>query len=93
VISNSWSSGFVAEIRIMNRGTTAINGWQVTWNYTDGSAVSNGWNSTITGVGPYTASNIDWNALIEPGDTVVFGFQGTHGGSTSSVEVTGAVCN
>ncbi len=93
VISNSWNSGFVAEIRIMNRGTAAINGWQVSWNYTDGSAVSNGWNSTITGVGPYTASNIDWNALIEPGDTVVFGFQGTHGGSTSSVEVTGAVCN
>ncbi|MBL4673193.1 MAG: cellulose binding domain-containing protein, partial [Arenicella sp.] len=93
VVSNSWNSGFVAEIRIMNRGVTAINGWQVSWNYTDGSAVTNGWNSTIAGVGPYSGSNLSWNALIEPGETVVFGFQGTHGGATSSVEVTGAVCN
>jgi PKD repeat protein len=93
VVSNSWNSGFVAEIRIMNRGATVTNGWQVSWSYADGSAVSNGWNSTIAGAGPYTASNLGWNGLIEPGKTVVFGFQGTHGGSTSSVDVTGAVCN
>ncbi len=93
VVSNSWNSGFVAEIRIMNRGSTVINGWQVEWNYTDGSAITNVWNSNLTGTGPYSATNLSWNAVIQPGETVTFGFQGTHPGATSSVLVNGDVCN
>ena len=93
VVSNQWNSGFVAEIRIMNRGTSVINGWDVNWSFTDGSAVTNLWNANLQGTGPYSASNLSWNAVIEPGDTVVFGFQGTHNGSVSSVDVTGSVCN
>lgn len=93
IVSNSWNSGFVAEIRIMNRGTTPINGWNVSWNYTDGSAVTNAWNTVLAGTGPYSASNLSWNAAIAPGETATFGFQGTHAGSTSSVAVTGDVCN
>jgi len=65
----------------------------VSWNYNDGSAVTNGWNATIVGSGPYTASNLDWNATINPGETAVIGFQGTHGGSTAPVSVSGDVCN
>ena len=95
VIQNEWNSGFVAEIRITNTGTTTISGWQVSWAYTDGSAISNGWNSNLTGSGsgPYTASNLSWNSQITPGQTVTFGFQGTHNGATSAVPVTGDVCN
>jgi len=93
IVSNSWNSGFVAEIRIMNRGTTPISGWNVSWDYTDGSAVTSAWNTTLTGTGPYSASNLGWNADIPAGETVTFGFQGTHGGSTASVAVTGDVCN
>ncbi len=93
IISNQWNSGFVAEIRIINRGTSPVSGWEVSWNYNDGSAVTNGWNSNLVGSGPYTASNLGWNATIDPGQTVAFGFQGTHGGSTTPVTVTGDVCD
>ena len=93
VVSNQWSNGFVAEIRIMNRGTSAINGWDVSWGYTDGSAISSAWNATLQGTGPYSASSLAWNAVIEPGESAVFGVQGTHNGIASSVDVTGDVCN
>ena len=95
IISNSWNSGFVAEIRIMNTGTSVIDGWEVNWSYTDGSAITNGWNSVLTGSGsgPYSATNLEWNRVIQPGETAVFGFQGSHGGNTAVVNVTGAVCN
>ncbi|RBP51137.1 lytic polysaccharide monooxygenase [Arenicella xantha] len=93
VISNQWNSGFVAEIRIINRGTTTVDGWNVSWNYNDGSAVTSAWNANLVGSGPYTASNIAWNGSVAPGETVAFGVQGTHGGSTAPVTVTGDVCN
>lgn len=95
VIANQWNSGFVGEISINNNGTSPINGWEVAWSYSDGSAVTSGWNSTLSGSGsgPYTASNLGWNGIIQPGESVSFGFQGTHSGSTSVVSVTGAVCN
>lgn len=93
VVQNEWSSGFVGEIRITNNGTAPISGWQVSWSYTDGSSISSAWNSNLSGSGPYTASNLSWNANIAPGQSVAFGFQGSHNGSTSAVSVSGSVCN
>ena len=94
-VTNSWNSGFVAEITIANNGTSAIDGWSVSWSYDDGSAMTNSWNAIVEGSdsSPYTASNISWNGLIQPGQSVVFGFQGSHNGATSPVSVTGDVCN
>ena len=92
-ISNSWNSGFVAEISITNNGASAINGWTVNWDYNDSSAVTNSWNAQVTGTGPYSASNVAWNSTIQPGQTVTFGFQGSHDGNTAPVTVTGSVCN
>lgn len=92
IISTEWSSGFVAEIRLTNRGSTPVDGWEVSFGYTDGTVVTNGWNSNLVGSGPYSASNLHWNARIEPGDTTTFGVQGTHAGSTEPVEVSGEIC-
>jgi cellulase/cellobiase CelA1 len=95
VITNQWNNGFTGAIRITNRGTTAINGWNVAWNYSDGSRVTSSWNANVTGSNPYTASNLGWNGSIQPGQTVEFGFQGTKGGSSNAPTptVTGSVCN
>ncbi len=95
VITNSWGSGFTAEVRIINTGTEVINGWDVAWSYTDGSEVTNLWNAAFSGSGsgPYSASNLSWNGTIQAGEQATFGFQGSSNGSTSSVAVTGAVCN
>lgn len=91
VINSQWGSGFVANIVITNNGTEAINGWEVSWDYSGNAQVTNGWSAEISGSGPYTASNMGWNGSIAPGSSVEFGFQGT--GSAETPEVTGELCD
>lgn len=94
VISSQWKGGFNGAIRITNNKTTAITGWSVSWNYTDGSRVNGYWDAAVTGTNPYTATNLSYNATIQPGQTVEFGFGGTNGANRASTPaVTGAVCN
>lgn len=94
VISSQWSGGFNGAIRITNNKTTAINGWTVSWAYTDGSKVTGSWGATVTGTNPYTATNLSYNGTIQPGQTVEIGFGGTSGGATAAIPaVTGTVCN
>ncbi len=95
VVSNQWGTGFTAAIRIKNNRTTAINGWNISWGYSDGSTVTGGWNATITGSNPYSAVNVGYNGTIQPGQTVEFGFQGTKPSNlnASTPVVSGAACN
>ncbi|RYY01718.1 MAG: cellulose-binding protein [Gammaproteobacteria bacterium] len=95
IISNEWNTGFTAAIRITNSGTTVINGWNVSWTYTDGSTVTSSWGGTVTGANPYSAVGLDWNKTIQPGQTVEVGVQGTKGSSITAQApaVTGAACN
>ena len=96
IIQSEWGNGFVAAVRITNDTSTAINGWSVTWNYTDGSRRTGSWNANISGNNPYTATGMGWNDRINPGQTVEFGVQGSKGVANSPAQrppVTGAVCN
>jgi len=97
VVQNEWNNGFVGEIRITNNGASAISGWQVSWSYSDGTTLSSTWNSSLSGSGtsgaPYTANNLSYNSNIASGQSVSFGFQGSHNGSTSVPVVNGSVCN
>lgn len=95
VVSNEWNTGFSAAVRITNNGTSAINGWTVNWSYSDGSKLTNSWNATVTGANPYSATNLSWNNIIQPGQSVEVGIQGNKGTSaTAQVPViTGSVCN
>ncbi len=92
-VINDWGSGFQAEIRIVNNDTTPINGWAVEWLYGDGSEISGQWNATFSGENPYSATALSWNAVVEPGEFVAFGFTGVNGSDTASIPtVTGEVC-
>lgn len=93
VISNNWGSGFTGAIRVTNKGTSAINGWNVNWRYTGNTRVTSTWNATVTGSNPYSATNVGWNGSIQPGQSVEFGFQGTHSGTAEIPAVTGTACN
>ncbi len=92
VITNNWGAGFTGAIRITNKGTGNINGWNVSWKYTNGTTLTGTWNATVTGSNPYSATNLSWNGSIPPGQTVEFGFQGNHTTAETPV-VTGSVCN
>ena len=93
VINSQWNSGFTAAIRIKNTGSQPINGWNVNWQYSDGSKITNHWSASLSGSNPYTAKNMSWNSIIQPGQTVEFGFQGSKGSGVAPVPaVSGNVC-
>lgn len=93
VVTNNWGAGFTGAIRITNTGNTAINGWSVSWAYSGSTRLSSAWNSTLSGSNPYSATALSWNAIIQPGQAVEFGIQGTHSGTAELPTVTGSVCN
>jgi cellulase/cellobiase CelA1 len=96
VIQNEWGSGFVANIRITNDTSTAINGWSVKWNYTDGTTRTGGWSAIFSGSGPYTATGSGWNSRIDPGQTIEIGVQGNKGIADIPAQrptVTGEICS
>lgn len=92
-VANEWNSGFQGSITITNDSTTAINGWTVGWQYTN-NKITSSWNATLSGSNPYSATALDWNKNIQPGQSVSFGVQGDKN-STAAAEkptVTGTVC-
>ena len=93
VINSQWNNGFTAAVRIKNMGSQPINGWNVNWQYSDGSKITNHWSASLSGSNPYTAKNMSWNSTIQPGQTVEFGFQGSKGAGAASIPaITGSVC-
>ncbi len=93
VIQSQWNNGFTAVIRIKNNRAQPISGWNVNWQYGDGSKITNLWNASLTGSNPYSAKNLGWNSTIPPGQTVEFGFQGSKPAGAASVPViTGNSC-
>lgn len=91
VVNNSWGSGATASVEITNARSTPIEGWSVTLNY-GLSRISSSWNATVSGSNPYTASNLSWNAVIQPGQTVSFGVQVNNNGQVEIPQLTGATC-
>jgi len=90
VVQNDWGSGAVTAIRITNTGSSAIEGWNVSWGY-DNNSISNLWNANLSGSNPYSATDMGWNGTIQPGQTIEFGMQLANGDVTPP-EVTGDVC-
>ncbi|MEP1870198.1 MAG: lytic polysaccharide monooxygenase [Paraglaciecola sp.] len=95
IIDNEWNNGYVANIRITNNGNTVIEGWEVNWTMID-STIDNIWNANLTADTPSTASNLEWNSTIQPGQFIEFGF----GASKNVVDnaaavpvISGNVCN
>ena len=92
-IQSQWSNGFTAAIRVKNVSTQPISGWGVNWKYSDSSKVTNTWNANLSGGNPYTATNLNWNSTIQPGQTIEFGFQGSKpAGTAIAPAVTGSIC-
>ncbi len=77
-MKNEWQGGLTANLTVTNTGTTAVNGWTVTFSFPGDTKVTSAWNATVTQSGAaVTAKNMSYNASIAPGGNVSFGFQGT----------------
>ena len=91
-IDNEWNTGFVASITVKNDTGSAVNGWNVNWQYAT-NRITGSWSANLSGSNPYTASNMSWNGSLAAGQSVTFGFQGNkNGASAERPAVNGALC-
>lgn len=75
-ITNSWGSGFTAEVTLTNSGSSTANNWRSTWTAPPGVSVTNGWNATVTQSGStVTATAPGWSPDLAPGQSVTVGYQ------------------
>ncbi|WP_433316384.1 GH12 family glycosyl hydrolase domain-containing protein [Micromonospora sp. CA-269861] len=95
--ANSWNNGFTADVQITNTGSSAINGWTLTYSLPSGQQVTSAWNATVSQSGStVTARNVGHNGSVAPGGTASFGYQGSLSGSyssPSSFSLNGATCS
>ncbi|MEU0228913.1 cellulose binding domain-containing protein [Streptomyces sp. NPDC006284] len=96
-ITNQWSGGFQADVRLTNTGTGPWNGWSLKWPFANGQQVTQMWNAEHTRSGTtVTARNVDWNRNVAPGASVSFGFTGSWSGTNavpSVFETAGGTCS
>ena len=83
-VTSSWTGGFQGEVTV-TAGSAAIGGWSVNWSWSNGQAISQAWNATLTTSG--TAVNAvpaSWNRAIPAGGSTTFGFLASWTGSNTA---------
>ena len=93
-INNDWGSGFTGSITVTNTGNSAMSSWDISWEYSGATRISNAWNANVSGSNPYSASDMGWNGALQPGQSASFGFQGTQPDGAAEIPViSGSICN
>jgi hypothetical protein len=94
--TNDWGSGFTAELTLTNRGTEALDGWKLTYDYAGNQKLSNGWNGVWSQSGKtVTVTNTSWNKTLAAGAATSAGAQFTYSGTNAaptSFAVNGTTC-
>ncbi|GGR75201.1 MULTISPECIES: cellulose binding domain-containing protein [Streptomyces] len=84
-ITNQWADGFQADVTLANTGSSAWNGWSLTWSFADGQKITQMWNAGYTQSGAtVTARNVSWNGTVGAGSSVAFGLTGSRSGTANS---------
>ncbi|HCS63557.1 MAG TPA: hypothetical protein DIW64_05390 [Cellvibrio sp.] len=92
-ISNEWNTGITGEIIVTNSSTSTINGWTIGWQFNNNRLTSY-WNANVSGINPYSASNIGWNGTLQPGQSASFGVQvDKRGGAAEMPVFSGSICS
>ncbi|NLT53355.1 MAG: beta-mannosidase, partial [Actinomycetales bacterium] len=87
-VVGQWPGGFQGEVRV-TAGSSAVNGWTVTWTFANGQTVSQAWGAAVTTSGSaVTATNVAYNGALAAGAAISFGFIGTWNGTNAVPTVT-----
>lgn len=82
---SAWNTGLTDNVTVTNTGSSAINGWKLSFTLAGGQTVTNAWNATISpSSGTVSATNLSYNAVIPPGGSTSFGYQANHTGNTAA---------
>ncbi|WP_460848164.1 cellulose-binding domain-containing protein, partial [Phytohabitans suffuscus] len=96
-VGSQWPGGFSGSVDLSNLGDP-LNGWTLTWSFTAGQQVTQGWSAVFSQSGAQvTARNQTWNASLGTGATVNLGFNGSWNNSTNPAPtgfaLNGVACN
>ncbi|MFE9102089.1 glycoside hydrolase family 44 protein [Actinomadura geliboluensis] len=95
-VLGQWGSGFTAEVTVANTGTSPVSGWTLGFAFAAGQRVTQGWSAAWAQDGAdVTARNLSWNGTVQPGRSVVIGFNGSSGGTNpppASFTLNGTPC-
>src|SRR5579862_7658763 len=76
-VPSQWPSGFTAGLVITNLGSP-LSSWTLTWNFTAGQQVTDGWDATFTQSGTQvTAASESYNGTLAAGGSTTIGFNGS----------------
>ncbi|MFC5765742.1 glycoside hydrolase family 9 protein, partial [Actinacidiphila bryophytorum] len=91
-VTNSWSGGFQADVLVTNTGSTALNGWTLTFTFGGDQKIGNGWNGTFAQSGQkVTVTNPSYSPSLPPSGTIDPAFTATY--SASNAAPTGFALN
>jgi endo-1,4-beta-xylanase len=95
--NSEWPGNFTAQVVIQNTGTSAINGWSLTFTFPGDQKVTANFNGGFSMSGENaTLTNASYNGTIAPGSSITDGFQGTfssNDASPTSFAVNGTACS
>lgn len=86
-VSNDWGSGFTTDVTVTNNGSSAIQGYTLSWGFAGNQSVTSGWNADFSQTGSTVAASntaSHWNGTIQSNGSVSFGFQATYSGSNAA---------
>ena len=85
-VTNQWNVGFGTAVTIENTGTTAVNGWNLTWTWAGNQEITQSWNATYSQTGANAKlTNESYNAAIASGSTITgIGFNASYSGTNTS---------
>jgi cellulase/cellobiase CelA1 len=94
---DQWTGGFTADVTIANTGSSAIDGWTLTFTFPGNQQITDAWNGVESQSGEnVTITNESYNGTIAAGGSTSLGFQGTwttSDASPTSFDVNGEACS
>ncbi|WP_181140479.1 cellulose binding domain-containing protein [Streptomyces sp. Ru62] len=95
-VTGQWDSGFQGSVKVTNN-QAALSGWKLTFDFTGGQQVSQGWNAEWSQSGAtVTAANEGWNGALGTGASVSAGFLASWSGGNpapAAFKLNGTTCN
>lgn len=73
-----WPGGFSATMTVTNKSSTTVQGWNLQFSFPEDQKITQSWSSSFSQTGQQvTITNVDYNKVINPGQTITLGFNGT----------------
>jgi cellulase/cellobiase CelA1 len=74
-VVSSWPGAYQGSVTLTNTGSRATSRWTAFWTFGDSQVITQLWGGEVSQSGAaVTVNNVSWNAVLNPGASVTFGF-------------------